>query len=202
MCILLAVTGCSSHASETPNADRQLTSRVGDARQDDLAAFAESLGLSNPPSVQPIREISPEEEFQVISECMDLAGFPAEDDFGDSLDWDIPESQVESFSRARYTCQAQYPLAAEFDQPLDRDGLSSLYDYWMKETMPCLEDLGYTAAVPPPTKEAYLGGFLWEPREAVYAQVMADVDGGRWSGPGEVFGLLCPVDPPAQPTSP
>lgn len=110
-----------------------------------------------------------------------------------SLEWEPAEEQQEAFHRAYYTCSAQYPIAGEF-QPYDGEQLGAVYDHWVEETIPCLAALGYETSGMP-SREAFIGGVVWDPRESTYQDVMRDVSNGRWIDEEDVYTTQCPTNP-------
>jgi hypothetical protein len=74
-------------------------------REEQLAGLAESMGLENPPVVEVIREVTPEESETVIPQCLTERGWVAEDRI-----YTIRTEQQRAFDLDRYRCLAAYPV--------------------------------------------------------------------------------------------
>lgn len=163
-------------------------------REEELSDYARVLGIDDPPAVEVVREVSPEDQVGALRECMGESGFAVSDPQSTSLEWDVPQGQDEAFSLAIYVCNARYPIAQEHRAPLDADGRGGLYDHWVSETIPCLQSLGYSVEVPP-SRDSFMAGAMWDPRASTMEQVMADVSEGRWASEDSVYGQECPTEP-------
>lgn len=192
---LSTISGCAED-SDPSSTD---TAPVSDstAESDDPAAlYAQEMGIENPPDVEVVREVSPSEELPILVDCLTEAGFPPETPADVSIpEWQIPEAQVDAFNLAEYTCKAQYPLAAQYTEPLEGEQLGVVYDFWLTETIPCLADLGYEVEEPP-SRDVFIAGEPWDPRESTYEQVMADISAGRWVDEEQVYSVECTTTPP------
>lgn len=188
-CMLLAA--CSD-AGDLPATEPSTVTAAPTGHQD-LPALARSLGIEDPPDVPVVQEISAEEHIPMLESCMTEAGFPPVNPGRASLEWEPAEEQQEAFHRAYYTCSAQYPIAGEF-QPYDGEQLGAVYDHWVEETIPCLAALGYVTSGMP-SREAFIGGAVWDPRESTYQDVMRDVSNGRWIDEEDVYTTQCPTSP-------
>lgn len=187
----MLLAACSDDGD--PAVGEPSTVTAGPAGHPDLAALARSLGIEDPPDVPVVQEISAEQHIPMLESCMTEAGFPPVNPGRPSLEWEPAEEQQEAFHRAYYTCSAQYPIAGEF-QPYDGDQLGALHDYWVDETIPCLAALGYeTSGIP--SREAFIGGAIWDPRESTYQEVARDVSNGRWIDEEDVYSTECPTNP-------
>lgn len=185
----LVISGCASSDSPAGATGVQV-----DSRGSELEDYAKSLGIDDPPSVEVVREVSPEEQVDAVRSCMSEFGYAVSDPESGYLDWEVPQSQSDSFYLAVYTCNARYPIGEDFQGALDEAGRGSLYDHWVTETIPCLEKLGYSVDVPP-TRESFVAGVAWDPRASTMEQVLADVDEGRWASENTVYVDECPADP-------
>lgn len=183
------ITGCSNDDGQS-----FVETASAPAEADELADLANSLGVETPPDVPVVREISATEWTAVLEECMTEAGFPpVRESAGDVLEWEPTEDQQDAFLLSRYTCSAQYPIV-DTVEPFGSDELGILYDYWTDKTIPCLAELGYRVS-DMPSREAFMGGAIWDPRQSTYAAVSQDVAAGKWSSEEEVYSVACPTDP-------
>ncbi len=150
-------------------------------------------------TVAVIREVTPDEAGRVHAECMTQAGWPASvDEFG-VVDYSFPLEQETSFNQGYATCLGQYPIEAKYTVPLTLAQYGVIYDHLVKETIPCLSDLGYEVETPP-TRDVYIAtaesADVYLVNKAIYDEVVDDVDTGRWVSPDEVFQQVCPILPP------
>lgn len=193
--LAITVSSCSTTGEDSVASGSSLPSeQMSDTSSDE---YARDLGTSDPPSVDVVREVQPEEYSTVLEECLTGAGFPPSTPAGSRMpEWDILEEQSAAFSLAEYVCWAQYPVAAESQSSLTDEQMGLVYDFWLSETIPCLAELGYEVAEPP-SRAAFVGGQLWDPRESTYTSVMLDVQSGRWENEEIVYSEQCVTDPPS-----
>lgn len=87
----------------------QETVRVTDiytlTRDEQLADLAKSMGIESPPTVEVIREVTPQEAVEVTAQCMAGAGWGSEDGV-----YTIRTEQEDAFVLAQYRCAAAYPV--------------------------------------------------------------------------------------------
>lgn len=120
-------------------------------REGYLAELATSLRIEDPPVVEVVRELEPEEVSEVVQECLGAAGFPTGADGAISH----PEDQQETFYLAYYTCHAQFPVKEIYLQPLTDEQRLFIRSHWIDSVIPCLAELGYELPQPP-SAQAYL----------------------------------------------
>lgn len=70
-----------------------------------LASWAESAGLENPPTVEIIREVTPEEASELLTQCLAERGWVAEHG-----QYTMHTDQTEAFQLDTYRCMAAYPV--------------------------------------------------------------------------------------------
>lgn len=74
----------------------------------------------------------------------------------------------------------EYPIRQEYLEPLDEADWGRIYDYWMSETVPCLESEDLVIAEPP-TRETFVERRAWTPdSDAVRDQVRDRVSRGDY----------------------
>lgn len=151
-------------------------------------ALANSLGIVDPPSLEIVRVLDLEEWGTTQVECLREAGFEVgvtED--GEGIDFRAvgDPDLAQSLNLARFTCEAQYPLSMEDDQPLDDARLGELYDYRAGELLACLRDAGYDAGAAPSRTGFIESDGAWSPYDGISVET------------GRVAGLLaaCPQVP-------
>ncbi|MDN5771558.1 MAG: hypothetical protein L0H24_11770 [Microlunatus sp.] len=155
-----------------------------------LVQMAKSLGIKDPPKIDPLQWIYPEEVGTFRVPCLRAQGFqawPSADGRGYKTDMGSV-SQQEAYNLASYTCNAQYPLDPRADPSIwTRDQHTVVYQYLTDSLIPCLRRIGANPAEAP-TLPVYLAnpGTAWEYPDP----------GGRermelWYG-------TCPIDPPTK----
>lgn len=195
---LAALSGCS--AGGASHDDHEASGLGGTAGQagypssdEALADLAEMYGIQDPPEVDPIRHITPSESKILIDECMRGRGWSVVDGH-----IQFTSEQRDSLNMDSYICAAQYPVRQEYLQPLDAASWGRIYDYWVSETVPCLNSEGLTVNEPP-TRETFVERRAWTPdSDAVRDQVRDRVSQGEYPDIEHVFTEVCPVSPPEE----
>lgn len=146
-----------------------------------LRRLEEASGIKDPPHTKMIRLVSADEQLAVLKDCLAEAGFQVTVTFDGGLEppRDLPSSQVVAYQRAEYVCYAEYPVdPSTFPPPLNETEIEILYDYYVNDLMPCLEDHGYDVPSPPPMDafkdEFATGQDLWFPYDSVPAFSLTD----------------------------
>lgn len=145
------------------------------------AAEAHSLAQEDLPEVELVRYVTRSENLDVLAECMTDQGFPPAASQGGLL-WEVPPEQEYDLGIAQYVCTGRYPIDPRLIQPLDRAQLEIAYDWLVEETIPCIEDLGYTVPAPPSLESYLADDGWWEGINEVERQVVADMS--RWESFG------------------
>ena len=133
-----------------PGADAKCQSDPRDTR-DYLAQTARMFRVDDPPAVETVRVVEPEELPALVAQCMNDSGFAADS----SGTITVPSDQTDSLNLAYYTCYAKYPIDEKYLQPLDADQRRYIYGYWVASEIPCLAGLGYDIPAPP-SEQTYL----------------------------------------------
>ncbi|WP_162802058.1 hypothetical protein [Ornithinimicrobium murale] len=167
VCVALGVSGailagCSGEDSST--AEQSLSPEIYAAYLEQISNMYE---VADPPSVDIVRVVNPDEQLDLIAGCMQEEGWPATAVKDGGLQYqNIPE-QKSAINESFYACFAQYPLAEEF-LAVGPDHYEELYDYFVNEVKPCLEGQGI-AISDPPSFESWLAvaeqdeGKHWDP---------------------------------------
>lgn len=125
-------------------------------RAAELANLAKVGELDDPPQVELVRWIKPEEYALTLIGCLREEGFPA--DFtsdGTGVDTSsVPAEQASALELASYTCSARYSVDPRYSTPFNDEQLGILYDYLVESYVPCVEELGYDIS-DPPTREVF-----------------------------------------------
>lgn len=119
-----------------------------DLYDDYLEQISTMYEVADPPSVDIVRVVDPDEQLDLVAECMQEEGWPATAVKDGGLQYqNIPE-QKSAMDEAFYVCFAQYPLAEEY-LAVGEEYYKELYAYYTKELKPCLERQGVEVSEPP-----------------------------------------------------
>lgn len=137
------LAGCSGEDSSAPGSS--LSPETYEAYLEQISNMYE---VADPPSVDIVRVVKPDEQLDLIAGCMEEEGWPATAVKDGGLQYqNIPE-QKSAMDESFYTCFAQYPLAEEF-LAVGPEHYEELYEYYVNEVKPCLEDQGIAISEPP-----------------------------------------------------
>ena len=117
------------------------------------------------PDVSVIEEVTLDVWPLAQADCLTSAGFPSRVEDG-GLSTSVQSAQREPFLIQSYLCAVQFPLRPEDTTPLDARELESLYNYFARDLVPCLESEGYQVGVVPTQQsfvERYYGETPWTP---------------------------------------
>lgn len=132
-----------------------------------LGAEARGLGLSNPPNIDLVRWISPEEWAPSMLGCLAGQGLPvgytADGGIDSSL---VPSDEQPALQLAMYSCTAQFTVDPRYSMPLNAEQRGILYDFLTTSYVPCLGGLGIEVAVPPSRQRFIAAGDDdgWQPQ--------------------------------------
>ena len=160
-------------------------------RDSDLAQRAERLLDGDPPEVALERWIMPHEIGPTSEECLAAAGFTVtshEDGHGFRPVSAVPESQAQAYNRAIFVCHARFFLDPTYLQPLTRDQLVAIHEYYETYLIPCLRENGQTPS-PLSSRETFVATYLERP-ENPYSTLELDDDALM------ELTAICPQGPP------
>ncbi|WP_167456914.1 hypothetical protein [Microbacterium phyllosphaerae] len=170
--LLLATTACSNQ--QKPEDDGDFGSLGDDETslylQQEREELAEGYGIDDPPSVEVVRLIRPEEWQETLMSCMKEQGYdvtPTPD--GDGVQYpDVSgEAQGRSLNIAIYTCDVKYPVSPKYTQPYNNGQLRFLYAFFIDDLVPCLKERGLTVE-DVPSETAFLESEgAWSPYNAL-----------------------------------
>ena len=192
--LVVVVAVCVGACSEQPPAPASPTSApvldnaTRAAVDDRLAEIAQSIGLVDPPEIEPIRIVSTTDWPTTQVDCLSQAGFDvALTADATGIESDVAESQQDAFRLATYTCAAKYPIdPAQDESRLSDEQKLVAYDYLTVTLVECLSKEGF-AVTDIPTPETFLA--TW--------------DSARWNpyfqltGATEELMTTCLPNPPA-----
>jgi hypothetical protein len=61
---------------------------------------------------------------------------------------ELTAEQSKAMEAAFDICDQQFPVDPRYEQALNQDQLEALYNWYVEESIPCLEELGYTGFEP------------------------------------------------------
>jgi hypothetical protein len=164
--IVLTTTACTTESlapSTTPTSTPASAGNLDDATllylQENATAFADQLGIDDPPEIQPIRLIALNEWASTQISCLNDSGFKAiETPDGEGVSYPpiTDPALKQSLNLAIYTCEVQYPTQLKYMTPLSTQGLEILYTYRTGELLQCLEDEGYGVTDSPPSQTVFI----------------------------------------------
>ncbi len=195
----LASCAPASETTIAPSSDNP--DDLGMSREQQMTSVAESFSVPSellPEDVELVRYVTPEEQFDLMTDCLEQEGFPPIREGGE-ISYIPGEDQMMAFAVATYVCVGRYPIDFAYTQPLTDDQWARVYEHQVEVTVPCIRELGYEVS-DPPTLQTYLDTgpeSRWNPVREVEQQVTEDaLSTGRW-GSFEEFLDACPPSPPA-----
>lgn len=192
VCVAGGCTGSGS-ASPQPDAGRVTGPLSMDAYWEGLAS---SLGVSDPPPVEIVREVEPGRDADSAwTSCLQDRGWAVEPQPGGGWVVELGEGAEERYARDSYACRASYPVAERFRVEWGEEQTRVFYEHLVDNFVPCVRDQGYVISSPP-SLESYVAGDMlgWVPSSEVLPQVLDDVP-DRWADVDEFYSV-CPHDPP------
>ena len=162
------------------------------------AGLAAQLGIENPPVVEPILEVAPDDQgLRIQTLCMIDLGWPYQEDPDGGWVLELQAAQEDAFNLDSYVCQLQYPVAARYREPWGETQHRARYAYLVDDYLPCVRSHGYSVAEPP-TFEVFVegdaAGSPWVPSSEVLPQVLAEVP-DHWAS-WDAFDEVCPQQTP------
>ncbi|MEP7762534.1 hypothetical protein [Sanguibacter sp. 25GB23B1] len=131
--------------------------------------WAEFYGVSDPPEVEMIAEVMPEERQRYIDDCLGEAGVIV---LGPGL-IHVPVARSDEVALAQYTCAMQYGSPARYTQEWGVDQKHIQYTWTLVDVIPCLEAQGHSTVGMPGQLE-FVGSYDTKPFFP-FAQVRLDV---------------------------
>ncbi|MBD8023455.1 nitrogenase component 1 family protein [Microbacterium gallinarum] len=142
------------------------------------------------PDTTKVREIEPEDWASVIAGCLDEQGFQTVVRADGGIENPgVPAAQQEALAVAQFVCGASYPFPEKYSQPLTEAQLSRLYEFWVVESVPCLQSFGLNPPLAPTLAvflETYESPDMWGP-----FTVLGTLSGPRY----DEVSVACPQSP-------
>ncbi len=195
--VSVILAGCTLSSDDSPAPVNSVAASDMSARAEYLASLAKSAGIVDPPDVALVRFVSAQEWAAVQIDCLADAGFEVSllaD--GQGIDTSsLPDAQTVKggpFQLAQYTCEAMYTIDAAAAAGLDDDQLAVLYDWYVSESVPCLEHQGLAVAAAP-SKPTFIQTYFTSEGWYPYASVdVMGMDDDQWNA----LNASCPQSPP------
>ncbi|WP_136053625.1 hypothetical protein [Microbacterium sp. K24] len=167
MAAALTLAGCSSVDQAAVTTGDPIDSSTLKILNENSRQIAAALGLENPPDVQPVRLVKPNEWAAAQIDCLNAAGYDASytsDLEGVSYPSFSESAMAESLNFAIYTCESQYPVSPKYNLPLSSDQLAFLYQYRATELTECLSRAGYSPDIGAPSEAVFIEtDGAWDP---------------------------------------
>lgn len=152
-------------------------------REAQLAGLADELrqhGLTEVPSdVDFVRYIQPEEVAIVHGEYLRQCGYEVKAS-GDGRSYTVDDREFDSEQAAAYyadvyRCNAMFPVHPVYSRHLDENQLRVVYNYYVSQLVPCLQQRGFDVGPIPSWQEFAETSYpkRWTPYHAVVREVLA-----------------------------
>lgn len=153
--MLLTACSASDTTSGTPAGEAN-TDTI--SVEDQQAQLADMFGVADPPPVEVVRLVTPEENETLVESCLTEQGYSSTT----MMEVGIPAEQTEAFSLARYICTARYPIDPAYTRTWSEDQVGIQYDWTVEQVIPCLAREGYTVSEPP-SREVFIANWFTDP---------------------------------------
>jgi len=179
LAVSMALSGCSGQGPDGsgPGGAGTVSPHGGDGvdlRAKALREEADTLGIALPPQVAIVRETSPFDHVQAQVDCLRAGGYDATAEQGGvhvrANAADPTDAYWQQFNLASYVCDAQYPLAEIYYEPLTSEQKQAYADYYLDELPKCLKGFGAQFETPP-SREVFLARFDTDGPWTPYATV-------------------------------
>jgi len=175
-CLALAglVTGCTSGSDPQPAQE----SATGLSHEEQMQDMADDYGITAPPEVDVVREITPDESVTVIADCMRDAGWPAQIVDG-VAEYEFTLQQEEEFNRSHLTCHAQYPIDQRYTRPWTDEQVALAYEHVTSVWIPCLAQHGVELPAPSEAVFRQSPQSGWYDSQALFTQLQTLEESGE-----------------------
>lgn len=176
--VALCLSGCSTPEPSPVDGE----SGSGLSAEDEAVYYetylkntADFWRVENPPTVQVVKWVKPEDLQQYTDPCVRDQGFTQRPD----LSWDVPGEQDSAFRLASYKCWAAYPTLPKYSAPWSDKQRGVQYDWTVDHVVPCLEERGYTI-VGVPSRQTFIETYPTDPFYP-FAQVPGTLSNEEWN---------------------
>lgn len=137
--VLLALLLGACSDSTTADGDVSDESRTLSA-QEQSSVLAQELNISDPPAVETVRFVKPEDRGPFVETCLAEQGYSATA----LAEVGIPVEQQQAYELASYVCLTKYPIDAAYAREWSDVQIGIQYDWTVDRVIPCLAERGYT----------------------------------------------------------
>lgn len=192
--LAMGTAACSSSTSDGAFNAENLTADERSAVESDLAEWAESFGVINPPDVEIVRFVPQSEWTNTMVSCLQREGYDATSSDGVSYDVEFGPGLGEAGNLAQYECAAQYPVRPDQTGPLSDEQKEATFDYLTVDLVACLAGEGIVIN-DVPSKSTFMDGFDQSPPWNPYSQIFSTAISREEL---EALESACPVNTPAE----
>ena len=172
--------------------------QVEQSQHDDATVLADQgeiwvdfYKIVDPPDVEVVRWVRPEEMGETQDGCLREAGFQVD---GPGRLYYPPE-QEQAAGLAQYTCRMQYPVMSKYAREWGTEQLDLQYEWTVEYVVPCLQEQGHST-VDIPTKEVFTDRWATDPFYP-FAQIKLDVPGDTFNTEWNRLETVCPQIAPS-----
>jgi hypothetical protein len=192
--LALTMAACSSPEPVDAFDPGELTADEQATVEANLAEWAETYGISDPPDVEIVRFVSSSEWSATMVNCLQRQGYDAQLGNGGSFQVEFGPGQAEAGDLDQYECAAQYPVRPDQTGPLNDEQKDATFQYLTVDLVECLAAEGYeTTDVP--SEATFMDGFdqspPWNPYAQIYSSSITRED-------LQALESACPVNTPAE----
>jgi hypothetical protein len=179
MAAAFLLSSCAASEPVLPTPDPLSAADAERLIEEHLKFYANEARIADPmmqiPEVARVRFLDPSEPPEAIAQCLREEGFEAAVEPDGGLSGGYRIEQQAAFALALYVCNAKYPPDPKYLAPLNESQHEYVYDFLVKELVPCLAKEGFDVGEIP-SLQAYLAD-AGTPREWV---PMAEVSAPGW----------------------
>ncbi len=150
--VLGACGGSAPAPMQSSSAQSQAASDPGDV-------WRKFYGITNPPDVQVVRSIAPEDVDGVLSDCLAEAGYAPMADGG----YDVPTSMKPAFNLAQYTCRMKYPIIDKYSGAWGEEQIRRQYNWTTGFLLGCLAEHGHPVSSAVPSESKFIETWVTAP---------------------------------------
>lgn len=132
----------------------------GMSLEEQRTQLAAELGITDPPEVQVIRLVVPEERGHLVDACLAQRGWVQDATSGG---YEVPADQTARWDLDNFICMSSYPVDPDRGGTWTDAQTAIQYDWTITTVLPCLDALGYTVTVPPPSRADFIADWWTDP---------------------------------------
>ena len=185
----LTLTSCSSpETSQAHLGEQDSTSTyLAEAAQE----WATYYGLTDPPDVDVVRFVLPEEQQAAQDSCLETRGFQV--DGPGTLTY--PPEQEDAATLAQFTCRMEYPVKPEYAAPWQDEQIRIQYAWTRDFVIPCLTEHGHQITGLP-SEDVFVRSWTTDPF-LPFAQVTIEATSDEFNAEWNELEEACPQMAPS-----